>query len=60
MWAPNEVYMASIHLKGDYREIRIYYGSINHINLRICKYFGLIKYLAKRINKLEYELHLIQ
>ena len=43
MWAPNEVYMASIHIRSDSREIRKYYGSIDHNNLHICKNLGLIK-----------------
>ena len=43
MWAPNEVYMASIHIRDDSREIRKCYGSINHNNLHIRKYLGLTK-----------------
>ena len=43
MWAPNEVYMASIYIRSDSRDIRKYYGSINHNNLHIHKYLGLTK-----------------
>ena len=47
MWAPNEVDMASIHIRSDSREIRKYYGSINHNNLHIHKYLGLTKKSAE-------------
>ena len=43
MWAQNEVYMASIYIRSDSRDIRKYYGSINHNNLHIRKYLGLTK-----------------
>ena len=43
MGAPNEVYMASIYIRSDSRDIRKYYGSINHNNLHIRKYLGLTK-----------------
>ena len=43
MWAPNEVYMASIYIRSDSRDIRKYYGSINHNNLHKRKYLGLTK-----------------
>ena len=43
MGAPNEVYMASIYIRNDSRDIRKYYGSINHNNLHIRKYLGLTK-----------------
>ena len=38
-----EVYMASIYIRSDSRDIRKYCGSINHNNLHICKYLGLTK-----------------
>ena len=43
MGAPNEVYMASIYIRSDSRDIRRYYGLINHNNLHIRKYPGLTK-----------------
>ena len=43
MWATNEVYMASIYIRSYSRDIREYYGSINHNNLHIHKYLGLTK-----------------
>ena len=43
MWVPNEVYMASIYIRNDSRDITKYYGSINHNNLRIHKYLDLTK-----------------
>ena len=46
MGAPNEVYMESIYIRSDSRDIRKYYGSINHNNLHIRKYLGLTKKTA--------------
>ena len=43
MWTQNEVYMTSIYIRSDSRDIRKYYGSINHNNLHIRKYLGLTK-----------------
>ena len=43
MGPPNEVYMASIYIRNDNRDIRKYYYSINHNNLHIRKYLGLTK-----------------
>ena len=43
MNAQNEVYMVSIYIRSDSRDIRNYYVSINHNNLHIRKYLGLTK-----------------
>ena len=49
--------MASIYTRTDSHGIIKYYGSINHNNLRIRRYLGLIKKSAKlALKKLEYEI----